>query len=134
MNSHQHARMTVHGRALLVNRIIVERWRVADAAKSAGISERSAYKWLARFRADGMRMLHDRSSAPARPKIRITPALRAMIETLRRMRLSGQAIADRLELPRSTVGAVLRTFGLAVSLRWRPGRRSSATNAKSPAS
>ena len=112
MNSHQHARMTVHGRALLVNRILVERWRVADAARAAGISERTAYKWLARFRAGGARMLHDRSSAPARPKLRVTPAQRTEIEALRRTRLSGQAIADRLALPRSTVGAVLRKLGL----------------------
>jgi transposase len=48
MNTHQHARMTVHGRALLVNRILVDGGRVAEAAQSAGISERSAYKWLAR--------------------------------------------------------------------------------------
>jgi hypothetical protein len=54
MNTHQHARMTVHGRALLVNRILVDGWRVAEAAQSAGISERSAYKWLARFRTGGV--------------------------------------------------------------------------------
>ncbi len=112
MNSHQHARMTVHGRALLVNRIITEGWRVVDAAEAAGISQRTAYKWLARFKAGGVRMLHDRSSAPARPKVRITPALRSMIEALRRTRMSGQAIADRLGLPRSTIGAVLRKLGI----------------------
>ena len=112
MNSHQNARMTVRGRALLVNRIIAEGWRVAEAARAAGVSERTAYKWLARFRAGGERMLRDRSSAPARAKGRVTPALRAAIEALRRTRLTGQAIADRLALPRSTVGAVLRKLGL----------------------
>ena len=60
MNNHQNARITVHGRALLVHKILVERWRVTDAAEAAGISERSAYKWLARFRAGGARMLHYR--------------------------------------------------------------------------
>ena len=112
MNTHQHARMTVHGRALLVNRIIAEHWRVGAAAAAAGISERTAYKWLARFRAGGGRMLHDRSSAPARPKRRLTAAVWAQIEALRRMRLTGQAIATRLALPRSTIGAVLRKLGL----------------------
>ncbi len=112
MNIHEHARMTVHGRALLVNRIIVERWRVVDAAEAAGISERSAYKWLARFRAGGERMLHDRSSAPARPTVRVTAAIRATIEALRRTRMTGQAIADQLAIPRSTIGAVLRKLGL----------------------
>lgn len=76
MNTHQHARMTVHGRALLVNRILVDGWRVAKAAQAAGISERSAYKWLARFRAGGAGALRDRISAPLRPQVRVTPAIR----------------------------------------------------------
>jgi len=110
MNVHQHARMTVHGRALLVSRVRQEGWRVVDAAKAAGVSERTAYKWLARYRA-GERMLHDRSSAPARPK-RLAVETIAAIERLRRDRLTGPAIARRLGLPRSTVGAVLRRLGL----------------------
>ncbi|WP_264048475.1 IS481 family transposase [Methylobacterium flocculans] len=112
MNTHQHARMTVHGRALLVNRILVDGWRVAEAAQSAGISERSAYKWLARFRTGGVGALRDRSSAPLRPTVRVTPAIRMQVEALRRTRLTGQAIAERLALPRSTVGRVLRGLGL----------------------
>ena len=53
MNIHKNARMTVHGRALLLSRILNERWRVADAAEAAGVSQRTAYKWLARYRAGG---------------------------------------------------------------------------------
>ncbi len=112
MNIHQNARMSFHGRVLLMNRIISQRWRVADAAKAAGISVRTAYKWLARFRAGGERMLHDRSSAPARPKHALAAETLALIERLRRTRMTGQAIADRLGLARSTVGAVLRRLGL----------------------
>jgi transposase InsO family protein len=112
MNVHQHARMTKHGRALLVDRIEREGWRVAEAARAAGISARTASKWLARFRAGGEAMLHDRSSAPVR-KPRATPAETVRrIEALRRERLSGPAIARRLGLPRSTVGALLRRLGL----------------------
>lgn len=66
MNVHKHARMTIHGRVLLVNRILQEHWRVADAAEAAGVSVHTADKWLARFRVGGERMLHDRSSQPAR--------------------------------------------------------------------
>jgi transposase InsO family protein len=112
MNVHQHARMTVHGRALLVSRVRQEGWRVVDAAQAAGVSERTAYKWLARYRAGGERMLHDRSSAPARPNRRLSAETIAAIERLRRERLSGPAVARRLGLPRSTVGAVLRRLGL----------------------
>ncbi|MCC6735963.1 MAG: helix-turn-helix domain-containing protein, partial [Bauldia sp.] len=53
MNSHKNARMTVLGRVLLVERIEKQGWRVADAAAAAGVSERTAYKWLARHRSGG---------------------------------------------------------------------------------
>ena len=61
MNVHKHARMTVHGRLLLVQRVREAGWRVLEAAMAAGISERTAYTWLARYRAGGERALHDRS-------------------------------------------------------------------------
>lgn len=97
---------------LLVRRVRQEGWRVAEAAHAAGVSPRPAFKWLARFRAGGERMLHDRSSAPARKPRRTPPQTVAAIEDLRRQRLSGPAIARRLGLPRSTVGAILRRIGL----------------------
>ena len=53
MNVHQNARMTVHGRLLLVRRVREQGWRVEDAALAAGVSVRTAYKWLARHRAGG---------------------------------------------------------------------------------
>jgi transposase InsO family protein len=112
MNRHENARMTFHGRALLVRRVREERWRVSVAAEAAGISLRTAYKWLARHRAGGERMLHDRSSAPARCPHRLPAARVAAIEELRRRCLSGPKIANALGLPRSTVGAVLRRLGL----------------------
>ncbi|WP_410369464.1 leucine zipper domain-containing protein [Chelatococcus asaccharovorans] len=90
--------MTVHGRVLLVNRIVAGGWRVADAARAAGISERTAYKWLARFRAGGERMLHDRSSAPGRMPHATPVATIEAVEGLRRRRLSGPAIARELGL------------------------------------
>ncbi|MEM8760329.1 MAG: IS481 family transposase [Pseudomonadota bacterium] len=112
MNVHKNARMTHHGRVLLVRRVRQEAWRVADAAEAAGVSERTAFKWLARHRAGGERMLHDRSSAPARCRHATSPERLAAIERLRRERLSGPAIARRLAMPRSSVGAVLRRLGL----------------------
>ncbi len=64
MNVHKHARMTLHGRLLLVRRIRHEGWPVRHAAAVAGVSDRTAYKWLARFRDGGAAALGDRSSAP----------------------------------------------------------------------
>jgi transposase InsO family protein len=62
MNIHENARMTVHGRLLLVARVREQGWRVGDAALAAGVSKRSACKWLARWRARS-----PRSQLGARP-------------------------------------------------------------------
>ena len=112
MNVHENARMTVRGRVLLVKRIVESGWRVALAADAAGVSVRTAYKWLARYRTGGEAMLTDRSSAPARRPHAKPAATVAAIEALRRQRMSGPAIARHLALPRSTVGVILRRLGL----------------------
>ena len=112
MNIDENARMTVRGRALLVSRICEEGWRVADAAAAAGVSERTAYPWLGRFRAGGAAALKDRRSTPGHCPHATPAAQVAAIERLRRERLSGPAIAGRLAMPRSTVGAILRRLGL----------------------
>ena len=111
MNVHKNARLTEAGRGLLVRRI-KSGWPVRVAAEAAGISRRTAHKWLERDRCGGERRLRDRSSAPHRSPRR-TPAERIVeIERLRRARLSGPAIALTLGMARSTVGAVLRRLGL----------------------
>ncbi|MEN4902899.1 leucine zipper domain-containing protein, partial [Luteimonas sp. TWI1437] len=53
MNLHKHARLTPHGRALLVRRVLQEGLRVVEAAQACGVSPRTAYKWLDRFRCEG---------------------------------------------------------------------------------
>jgi transposase InsO family protein len=111
MNVHKNARMTVHGRVLLVERIAAG-WRVADAAQAAGVSQRTAYTWLARFRSGGTTALSDRKSTPGSSPHATPAAQVATIERLRRERMSGPAIARKLGVPRSTVGAILRRRGL----------------------
>lgn len=112
MNMHQNARMTRHGRLLLVQRICLQGWRAAEAAAAAGVSVRTAYKWVARYRTGGESALHDRRSTPGRSPRRTPAEVVAAIDDLRRQRLSGPRIARRLGLPVSTVGAVLRRLGL----------------------
>ena len=112
MNVHKNARMTVHGRLLLVTRVGEAGWPVQQAAKAAGIAPRTAYNWLSRFRAGGKPALHDRSSAPARSPTRVSAEVCSEIERLRRERLSGPKIARRLGRPCSTVGLILRRQGL----------------------
>lgn len=112
MKTHANARLTVRGRLLLCERVTQQGWTVAAAAGAAGISTRRAYAWLARFRAEGVRGLQDRSSAP-RTVPRRTPADRmAMVERLRRLRMTSTQIAARLGMALSTVTVILKRAGL----------------------
>ena len=66
MKHHPNARTTQKGRWLLVCRAREEGWTVRAAAEALGISGRTAYKWLARYRQQGRAGLADRSSRPHR--------------------------------------------------------------------
>jgi transposase InsO family protein len=112
MNMHKNARLTPQGRLLLVQRILEQGWTVGLAASAAGLSERQAYRWLARYRGGGTAALVDRSSAPKRFPHQVPADRVAEIERRRRQRLSGPAIARQLALPTSTVGGILRRLGL----------------------
>jgi len=112
MNMHKNARLTPSGRALLARRVEEAGWPVQAAAQAAGVSVRTAYKWLGRHRLGGERRHHDRSSAPRRCPRRVPAERVALIEAMRRERLTGPQIAARLGMARSTVGLVLRRVGL----------------------
>ncbi|WP_091734875.1 IS481 family transposase [Phenylobacterium immobile] len=111
MNVHQNARLTPGGRALLARRVS-QGWTAKAAAEAAGVSLRTARKWIARHRRGGERRHHDRSSAPRRCPRKVAAARVAEIEQLRRQRMTGPAIARTLGMARSTVGAILRRQGL----------------------
>jgi transposase InsO family protein len=75
------------------------------------VSQRTAYRWLARWR-DGDRTLCDRSSAPKRVPRRTPKGTERLIERLRRLRMTSTRIAAQLGMAVSTVGAVLARLGL----------------------
>ena len=112
MKLHRNAKTTPHMRALLVERIRHQQWTPATAASAAGISVRSAYKWLARHRRGGAAALEDRASTPHRQPRRTAPAMTARIVAARYERRTAWAIAVQLQVPRSTVAAVLVRAGL----------------------
>jgi transposase InsO family protein len=116
---HGNAKLVPSTRLLLVRRVLEERWKIADVAAAFGISERTAYRWLARWRA-GDRELLDRSSAPRRVPRRTPRALEQVIERLRRLRMTSTRIAAELEMAVSTVGAVLKRIGLNRRSRLEP--------------
>ncbi|MFJ3080668.1 leucine zipper domain-containing protein, partial [Streptomyces halstedii] len=105
--SHRNARLTVHGRRLLVDRVRSGR-PVAHVAAEMGISRPTAHKWLRRWHCEGESGLIDRSSRPHRTPHRTTAATEARICRLRQDRKLGPArIGPILGLPTSTVHRVL---------------------------
>lgn len=113
MNTHRSARTNQFSRALLVRRVREEGQAVAAAADQAGISVRTAYKWLARARQEGHAGLSDRSSRPFRVTRRTPRELEPVIRELRGYRKTGAQIAVALGLPRTTVANVLKRLGLS---------------------
>jgi len=112
MNSHKNARLGFAGRVCLVERVLHNHWSGGRAAPAFGVSSRTVRKWVARYRAEGRDGLRDRSSRPHHSPRQLRPALERRIAHLRQQRRSGPQIADRLGLPLSTVGDVLRRLGL----------------------
>ena len=120
MKLHANAKTCPKSRRLLVRRVREEGWSVMAAAEAAGISDRSAYRWLRRFREEGEAGLCDGSSAPKRMPHK-TPAERVeAIEALRRLRMTAAEIAELLGVPISTVSAWLKRIGLGKRSRLEP--------------
>jgi transposase InsO family protein len=112
-NPHQNARMTPLGRAEMVRRILEEGRPVAEVAAGFGVSERTARKWLSRFRSEGAAGLENRSSRPTSVANRTLEPWIDMMERLRReYRLTAEEIATQLKFARSTVAAWLKRRGL----------------------
>ncbi len=120
MKLHPNAKTTPYTREQMIDRVLRLGWAVSDVAQAACVSERTVYRWLARYRAEGREGLRDRGCRAQR--IRRTPEGRAdRIERLRRrQRLTGAEIAVRLHMPRSTVAAVLKRRGLERLSRLEP--------------
>ena len=112
MKLHRNAKTTPHMRALLVHRVRTLHWSVAAAAAAAGVAIRTAYKWLARYRQGGVLGLEDRSSQPHRQPRRTAASVISAIGAARHERLTAWAIAVKLQVPRSTVAAILARLGL----------------------
>ena len=109
---HANARLTVHGRRLLIDRIQQGR-PIAHVADEMGISRQTAYKWWGRWRRFGNAGLADRPSRPRRSPTRTPRRVERRVEQLRRSRKLGPArIGGILELPTSTVHRVLCRRGL----------------------
>jgi transposase InsO family protein len=120
MKLHANARSCPKSRRLLVCRVEEEGWSLSAAAEAAGVSERTAAKWLARWRAEGEAGLLDRSSAPKQRPTRVAGARVQAIEALRRLRMTASEIAECLAMALSTVSRWLKRIGLGRLSRLEP--------------
>jgi len=111
MKLHANARLSLKGRELLIERLAAG-WSLIAAAEAAGISERTARKWIARHQAEGPEGLLDRSCAAHRVANRTEEQTIEAIAVLRRLRFTGQEIAEVLDRPVSTVSGILTRIGM----------------------
>jgi transposase InsO family protein len=111
MNIHKNARLTPHGRELIVRQI--ESGQTPEAAaRAAGVCPRTARKWWARFKVEGVEGLRDRSSRPHRLRQPTPAAIVEKVEVLRRQRFTGKQIAAEFGISPATVSRILERLGL----------------------
>ena len=84
----------------------------AAAARQFNTTSKTVAKWVARFRAEGVNGLRDRSSRPLSLPSQTTPATCTAIEALRRQRHTGKQIAAETGVSAATVSRILRRLGL----------------------
>src|ERR1017187_6865033 len=91
MKLHGNARTCPNSRRLLIERVIVRDWSVSAAAAAAGVSQRTVYRWLVRFRQEGHEGLLDRSSRPHRSPQQLPAEKIEAISLLRKLRMTAAA-------------------------------------------
>lgn len=112
MKLHANAKLTPSARLLLCRRVEDQGRSLAEAAEAAGVSERTARKWLARYRNEGVAGLGDRSSRPHRIARRTAPERERAVIGLRRARMTADEIAACLGIPERTASRICWRAGL----------------------
>jgi len=112
MQLHANAALSLNQRRRLALRVLEEGWSLTKAAEAAEVSDHTAAKWVARYRAEGEGGLLDRSSAPAVIANRTDERRVAAIAALRRLRFTAPQLAELLDMPLSTVSGILTRIGM----------------------
>lgn len=112
MNTHKNARLTAKGREQMVRAVLEGGLSKAAAARQYHTTPKTVGKWVARFVAEGIGGLKDRSSRPVSSPRRTPCATGAAVEALRRQRYPGKQIAAELGISPATVSRILRRLGL----------------------
>src|SRR4051794_4791266 len=112
MKLHANAALSLNQRRRLVCRVLEKGWSLTEAAEAAEVSDHTAAKWVARYRAEGEAGLLDRSSSPRVVANRTDERRIETIAALRRLRFTGPELAELLEMPLSTVSGILTRIGM----------------------
>jgi len=111
--SHRNARLTPHGRRLLVERVH-QGMPVAHVAKAMGVSRQCAHRWVTRYDEEGVEGLEDGSSRPHCSPRRSDEATVARMLEARRLRREGPApLNSVLGVSARTISRILVREGVA---------------------
>ena len=101
--------LNAYGRQVLVERIVHRGWSVTAAAEAQQVSRQTAYRWLRRYRQDGIAGLADRAPIAHRRPHALSQQVEQRVLRARRTRGWGpHRLAWLLGMPRSTIYGVLR--------------------------
>lgn len=102
MTNHQNARLAFYGRLLLVRRVLEEGLRPAEAAQAMGVSRRTVYKCLRRYRNEGKAGLMNRPSTPRHSPLATSDEVQDQSIARRRQRHTFRHIAQALGIGHSS--------------------------------
>ncbi len=107
--SHRNARLTVHGRGLIVERVLGQGRPRAHVAAEMGVSRQCVGHWVTRYLTEGPDGLNDRSSRPRTCPTRVPAEVEAQVLAVRERERRGQDwIGPELGVPARTVSRILR--------------------------
>lgn len=110
--SHGSARLTVHGRRLIVQRHH-NGWKKAHIAAAMGVSRKCVTTWIDRYAAEGEDGLLTRSSRPHSMPTRTSAQVEAQVLQARRVHREGPGLlGPRVGVPARTVSRILARHGV----------------------
>ncbi|WP_061294046.1 IS481 family transposase [Herbidospora cretacea] len=110
---HANARLTFHGRCLLVRRVVFDGRPVAHVAAELGVSRQCAHRWVTRYRQEGWPGLEERRSGPrTSPRRTPTEVEQAVIQARAELRAGPDRLAAATGVPARTITRILRRHGV----------------------
>ena len=110
--SHRNARLTVHGRMLIVQRHRAG-WKQAHIAAAMGVSRKCVKTWIDRHEAEGEAGLQTRSSRPHSMPTKTAPEVERRVLAARAGHRDGpDVLGPKIGVPARTVSRILRRHGV----------------------